>query len=534
MSKRQADRLNRVRREKRGVVLLVVVSILTLFLMIGVTYVLVAGNYYSASGQAQKVKRYGDESEREMEDVMGQLLYGTPQFGGNGPRSVISPHSFFADLYGNDGVIGTVASAMNNPALLNNGQTIRIQINLPTPQPVPNYYAGRVITFTDGPAAGISSRIMAYIPPALSGSGNPELMVEAPESDLPIPVTLSGGTRFLINGAPFNGTGAGFDTTALNLEATITLGGTPYYTAFLPNYTFHPAGSTPARGGLDEQYDVPDYQNMFLAFIPPRKLQATVPSRAGNEQGMVPLPILPSFHRPDLVRFWEYSQEVAQLLSAIPPGAQQRQAFLMPYGPDRLRGTADDPLGLATADDLVALKRMFIFRPMREDHPNFTGGNSNFLEDAIAYYDIDTNGMNGNDADSDGDAVYDVDNDGDGIPESIWIDAGLPVVTAPNGRRYKRLVAICVKDLDGRVNPNVHGNPNVAGTVGPFTDDSYAGMNPSGPTAIYLSRGLGYGPAEVDFRHILGNDFATYNNVLAQRYRTPLSVFPFPLSLIHI
>ena len=93
MSKRQADRLNRLRKEKRGVVLLVVVSILTLFLMIGVTYVLVAGNYYQASGQALRARTHGDEPEHEIDEVMGQILFGTPQFAGNGPRSVISPHS---------------------------------------------------------------------------------------------------------------------------------------------------------------------------------------------------------------------------------------------------------------------------------------------------------------------------------------------------------------------------------------------------------------------------------------------------------
>src|SRR6185503_13860650 len=97
--------LNRLRQEKRGVVLLVVVSILTLFLMIGVTYVLVAGNYNKAAGQALRSKTYGDESEREVEEVLAQVLYGTPLMGGNGPRSVISPHSLLGDLYGADGVM---------------------------------------------------------------------------------------------------------------------------------------------------------------------------------------------------------------------------------------------------------------------------------------------------------------------------------------------------------------------------------------------------------------------------------------------
>jgi len=144
MSKRQADRLRRLRKEKRGVVLLVVVSILTLFLMIGVTYVLVAGNYNQASKAALRVKTYGDEPEREIEEVMGQLLYGTA-----GQRSVVSPHSLLADLYGgrSDYVVGTINTIQNPP----NGQIVYFSanLNLPTIQPIPNYYAGRVITFTD-------------------------------------------------------------------------------------------------------------------------------------------------------------------------------------------------------------------------------------------------------------------------------------------------------------------------------------------------------------------------------------------------
>src|SRR5262249_48825319 len=50
-----------------------------------------------------------------------------------------------------------------------------------------------------------------------------------------------------------------------------------------------------------------------------------------------------------------------------------------------------------------------------------------------------------------------------GVPEywnndSFWMDLGFPVLTAPDGRRYKPLFAALVTDLDNRVNVNVHGN----------------------------------------------------------------------------
>ncbi len=71
------------------------------------------------------------------------------------------------------------------------------------------------------------------------------------------------------------------------------------------------------------------------------------------------------------------------------------------------------------------------------DHPNFTGSNPTF------------DPVNG---------PWDVDNDGDGVAESVWVDIGLPVQTAPDGRRYKPLVAFHCVDLDSRLNVNAHGN----------------------------------------------------------------------------
>ena len=55
--------------------------------------------------------------------------------------------------------------------------------------------------------------------------------------------------------------------------------------------------------------------------------------------------------------------------------------------------------------------------------------------------------------------VWDVDNDGDGIPDSVWLDIGLPIQTDASGRRYRPLVAILCQDLDGRLNVNAHSSP---------------------------------------------------------------------------
>src|SRR5207302_1713195 len=42
--------------------------------------------------------------------------------------------------------------------------------------------------------------------------------------------------------------------------------------------------------------------------------------------------------------------------------------------------------------------------------------------------------------------------------DSVWLDVGFPVQTAPDGRKYKPLFAPLIMDLDNRVNISVAGN----------------------------------------------------------------------------
>ena len=77
------------------------------------------------------------------------------------------------------------------------------------------------------------------------------------------------------------------------------------------------------------------------------------------------------------------------------------------------------------------------------DHPNFTGSNPNFNP---TWDGVTPAGQ------------WDVDNDGDGVPDSVWVDLGLPVRSTADGRLYKPLFAILCVDLDGRLNLNAHGS----------------------------------------------------------------------------
>ena len=95
-------------------------------------------------------------------------------------------------------------------------------------------------------------------------------------------------------------------------------------------------------------------------------------------------------------------------------------------------------------------------------NPPYTFANNHHLY--LASYKLDTAGVSsGNPSFTGLDAVglnLDVKNL-EGYPggnDSYWIDAGFPVMTTPDGRKYKALIAPLILDLDGRINLNVAGN----------------------------------------------------------------------------
>ena len=103
--------------------------------------------------------------------------------------------------------------------------------------------------------------------------------------------------------------------------------------------------------------------------------------------------------------------------------------------------------------------------------------------------------------------IIDVDNDSDGVPDSAFVDIGLPQFRDSMGRTVQPRAAVLVVDLDGRLNLNVHGdaaafdayddslfNPN---TVYPREFDpsnsTYSWNDPTATTASVrgLPRGTG-------------------------------------------
>jgi len=109
------------------------------------------------------------------------------------------------------------------------------------------------------------------------------------------------------------------------------------------------------------------------------------------------------------------------------------------------------PSELAALANAPNLKRAMVMRPGPWDHPNFPapedhGGDVKNLPAGTAVLLPD------------GSTVW-YGND------SIWLDLGYPVQVDPaTGKRYKPLFAFFITDLDNRLNLNVHGNIQGAGT----------------------------------------------------------------------
>src|SRR5262245_423983 len=101
-------RMRQKARRKRGIVLILVVSLLALFLLMGVTFALVAYFHLDSAKQDKEVQRVGDPPETEMDLVFQQILGETYIRFSTQYRTSLQGHSLLADLYGIDGVTGEV------------------------------------------------------------------------------------------------------------------------------------------------------------------------------------------------------------------------------------------------------------------------------------------------------------------------------------------------------------------------------------------------------------------------------------------
>ena len=503
----------RRRKPRKGVLLLIVLSLLVLFVLIGTAFIVVASHHEKAAQAAAQVDITGDQPQKILDAALHQLVRGSTH-----PGSSIGTHDLLNDLYGSDATIGQIWTIER----IAQGQLYKIVYKYP-----PNrsdrrddYYSGCVMTVVQGSdAKGHSLRIVASShndptvrmtvdPSDAPSTLNPQrpgfgyLLVEATDAPIAGPLPRD---FFIINGRPFNGTGGGYNPATQNLDGAIPfpISSDPSYaiqTALLPHHKAVQAylnsqgvslsvTETINFGGADEAYDAVDYQNMAIAKNTPL---------AGQ--------IIPSFHRPALINYWRFRNS------------------------DELW----DPSNPSFRD----IRRMVIMRPMPWDHPNFTGSNPSLAgqwspgsdgqlgtTDDVLMNDaqLTQNLILASNVTDDGDSTtsqprFDVDNDFDGIYDSIWLDLGMPVKVAKDGRLYKPLFAILCMDMDGRLNVNAHGNLAQVGAITNRFDNSLGLAAGSPGPQVSRPMGQGVGPAEINMQNIFGGP--SYLAALKQRYQS--------------
>jgi hypothetical protein len=468
------------------VLLLLILALLSMFGLIAVAFVVLTGQSQRSAKSIERIDLVSDPPQKLLEQAAMQIFRGS-----NSPASVMGAHSLLEDMYGN----GSVQEVLNaNATQRCGGQLLELSFSAAS-MPEINRRGGCVLTITgptsSTPGYGQSTRIVGFNPTA---PGYPQVL---PFADGTIPAT---GTVFSINGVPFSGPGFGYNNATHNLDLAYNpstgnlqapaVGTLPV--ALLPNLPLSKYNATYPLVGVNSDYTAADFQHIFLA--------AQVANSAVVQT-------LPSFHRPSLCRYW------ANLTTAN--GGLNVSATDLSNFNSTTPATAQSTVANKVCNTLDATKatllRSIMLRPMGQlnslvnptapniDHPNFTGSNPNFNP----FWDGVTVGA----------GQWDVDNDGDGVPDSVWVDLGLPVRSTSDGRMYKPLFAILCTDLDGRLNLNAHGsllqaNGTLPGTVAPSWGTLAGNPLPTDPLPANLTqRGLGFGPAEINLGGILGANY---------------------------
>ncbi|MBX3419559.1 MAG: hypothetical protein KF851_18295 [Pirellulaceae bacterium] len=313
-------------RNRRGVTLLFVLTLIVLFLLMGTSFMLIANQFRRSAVVMGNIKVRRDDARSLVSRAFYDVYRGVPL---DDTTSPLRGHSILEDMYGY-GLLGNVDSVAPVPGT---NQIYRLTMQQPgvrrmlddgpiTLAETDHQYSGHLITFTSGPSAGTTCQVVAY-------EYNHTTLVStfylrpAWRDNSELAATLlqaNAGDSLVMNGRPFSGTGAGgFDSAAapnvaaLGPEALLPnrIGETRLQ--FRDNYLG-------ANGGwnfrsVNEDYDAPDYQNMFLAGL--------------DDAGRVSIP---SFHRDSLHAFH---------LNPAPPHRSVFDAFNTGVGTLRVDNTGD-------------------------------------------------------------------------------------------------------------------------------------------------------------------------------------------------
>ena len=575
-TRRQRRWVRTRRRDRRGVLLMVVLSLLALFLVLGTAFLVSSKFAADTSTQSSKENRTENNPADLLERAMLQLLRDT-----NNPNSALLGHSLLRDQYGTDGFVARVlypasgsttymaqyawAANTGNALGPTNGQLVEIfmmddgagsptipeaahiiklernQNGFPVdydPSPASDYYNGCLLTMLEGPAAGQTTRIVDYEYVGLDTSGTYPIyrlrVMVFPRAD-GTPLNVSGvsgreielaelvnsdtgvGYAFMVNGRPFNGTGAGYDRLAStgsprlgaseamtnasgelldvlpialmpNLQyvpmgddqwesnTSASVLGSPYAgSAFTPfgNRTYGQAmyTSPDGPGGSDESYDAADFQNMFLAHVP---LEPSAMASYLNTS-LEDNPILDSATALNVFVSSRASGRAPNSGSTVRWNHENtvipsfHRPALMNYWFNRIANASWLQNELSSTQE-IALALADPYDQLGYDGNNGSMGDPVYDQIVAIKRRISMRPLREDHPSFDGSnpqsntalweltGPWDVDNDNDGIADSVWVDLGDPVKEAEDGTLYKPLYAFLVIDLDNRLNVNAHGS----------------------------------------------------------------------------
>ncbi|NDC64444.1 MAG: hypothetical protein EBZ59_10790, partial [Planctomycetia bacterium] len=191
-------------RGRRGVLLLVVLSMLTLFLMLGAAYMVTAGRARETARAHARLTFGGDDVRTPYGRLLDSVALGVIRGGvtvtatGAGAPTVTF-ESLMADKYGDGTVSGTLSGcALSGPILT---------ATLTTGSVRPTDLNGRVLTVTQPGRAPTSHRIIRAA--ATAGATNAATTTFAVALDVPARITPfvlpSGASRVIVNGREFAG-----------------------------------------------------------------------------------------------------------------------------------------------------------------------------------------------------------------------------------------------------------------------------------------------------------------------------------------
>lgn len=427
-----------------------------------------------------------------------------------------------------------VRHVTENPANLNKLTITPANTVPPNVDPVANAFAPEkrvmdqflYIDFSDAPNTMVSV-------PAITGPpAFPPRQVSLREA-VTTPVILNAlfylnattGYRFILNTPMRSGTGYGRraaylgDIDAMQRSSVDPLL-LPTPVALLNDFGSYRGSLDLPNGGANEPYDAADYNNFFLSF------KRVTPQSSAD--------IIPSFHRPEVINYLTGRVDMTNLT----PRIVLRLLQLVDYATARPLSLNVTGVNAADYDSnwLGTLPGTTIIV-----NPSFAAANPGMYPSMTPYLELNLANSLSPGSPNHTNLLsflrwlaygpWDVDTDGDGVNDAIWIDPNLPMITSPEGKLLKPLVALKVEDLDGRLNVNAGGS--AAQTDASYyllTNTSYAvGSN------LSIAQGFGYGPAELSLFHLLPTtaDPVVYrnqlSNVLSNRY-TPRSASESPVA----